>query len=62
MAYAISSPNPFVVCSFKNLCGSPLEKFELESAVQVWKPFYTSVNILQLENSSSISFTEDLAC
>lgn len=52
---------PFVVCSLKKLCGSPLEKLELESAVQVWKSLYSSVKTLQLESSMSISFTEDLA-
>ncbi|XP_038880719.1 uncharacterized protein LOC120072323 isoform X2 [Benincasa hispida] len=52
---------PFVVCSSKELCGSPLESPELESVVQVWKSLYSSVNTLQLDSSMSISFTEGLA-
>lgn len=52
---------PFVVCSLKKLCGAPLEKLELESAVQVWKSLYGSVYTVQLESSMNISFTEDLA-
>ncbi|XP_022987582.1 uncharacterized protein LOC111485102 isoform X1 [Cucurbita maxima] len=52
---------PFVVCSSKILCGSTLENLELESVVQVWKSLYSSVNTLQLDNSTSISFNEGLA-
>ncbi|KGN65369.2 hypothetical protein Csa_023492 [Cucumis sativus] len=52
---------PFVVCSSKELCGSPLEGLELASVVQVWKSLYGSVNTLQLDSFVSISFTEGLA-
>ncbi|KAA0050127.1 Rif1_N domain-containing protein [Cucumis melo var. makuwa] len=52
---------PFVVCSSKKLCGSPLESLELESVVQVWNSLYGSVNTLQLDSFVSISFTEGLA-
>lgn len=52
---------PFVVCSSKELCGPLLESLEFETVVQVWKSLYSSVNMLQLDSSMSIIFTEDLA-